>query len=59
MSYKPCQRCFVQVVDLLPALRDEKLSPRVAAKAGALAVSLIVVGEYLTAKEIQKLEEGK
>lgn len=56
MSCKPCQRCFVQVAELLSMLRDEKLSPAAESKARALAVTLTVIGELLTAKEISELK---
>ena len=59
MSCKPCQRCFVQVAELLAVLRDEKLPPAAEAKARALFPSLMVIGEYLTAKEIQELGPNK
>jgi hypothetical protein len=38
-------------------LRDEKLSPLAESKARSLAVTLMVVGELLTAKEIQEIKQ--
>lgn len=57
MSCKPCQRCFVQVAELLSALKNENLSAAAESKARALAVSIMIIGEYLTAKEIQELRK--
>lgn len=58
MSCKPCQRCFVQVAKLLAELKYEQLSPLAESKARAMVVTLAVIGELLTAKEVQRIKGG-
>ena len=54
----PCKRAFVQVAELLSALKDESLSPAAEAKARKMAVTLMVIGEHLTVQEIERMGVG-